>query len=89
MDPVENNQQNDEDVGLTPLQIYLRNSKRQSGNGMGRKKKYKTLNATDMKNINGYINAVNNGNLGKQLSNQVIDEAKKFVQNPMKEVMIL
>jgi hypothetical protein len=43
MDPVENNQQNDEDVGLTPLQIYLRNSKRQSGNGMGRKKNIKHL----------------------------------------------
>ena len=39
-----------------------------------------------MKTINGYINAVNNGNMGKQLSNQVIDQAKKFVQNPMKEV---
>ena len=31
-----------------------------------------------MKNINGYIN--------KQLSNQVIDQAKKIVQNPMKEI---
>ena len=39
-----------------------------------------------MKTMNGYINAVNNGNMGKQLSNQVIDQAKKFVQNPMKEV---
>jgi hypothetical protein len=39
-----------------------------------------------MKNINGFINAVNNGNMGKQLSNQVIDQAKKFVQNPMKEI---
>jgi len=53
---------------------------------MGRKKKYKTLNVTDMKTINGYINAVNSGNMGKQLSNKVIDQAKKFVNNPMKEV---
>jgi hypothetical protein len=94
MDPVENKQVDDEGVGLTPLQIYLRNAKRQSGNGMvlpgrgmmGRKKKYKTLNATDMKNINGYINAVNSGNMGKKLSNDAIDKAKKFVQNPMKEI---
>jgi hypothetical protein len=93
MDPVENNQQNDEDAGLTPLQIYLRNAKRQSGNGMvlpgrgmGRKKKYKTLNSTDMKNINGYINAVNSGNLGKQLSNDAINKAQKFIQTPMKEI---
>ena len=90
IDPVENKQ--DDDTGLTPLQIYLRNAKRQSGNGMvlagrgGRKKKYKTLNVTDMKNINGYINAVNSGNMGKQLSNKVIDQAKKFVKNPMKEI---
>ena len=39
-----------------------------------------------MQTMNGYINAVNNGNMGKQLSNQVIDQAKKFIQNPMKEV---
>jgi hypothetical protein len=93
MDPVENKQQNDEDIsGLSPFQLYLR--RQQKGQGMvlpgrgmmGRKKKYKTLNATDMKNINAYINAVNNGNMGKQLSNKVIDQAKKFVQNPMKEI---
>ena len=98
MDPVENKEDNDEDIsGLTPFQIYLR--RQQKGSGMvlpgrgmggmvGRKKKYKNLNATDMKTINGYINAVNSGNMGKQLSNKVIDQAKKFVQNPnpMKEV---
>lgn len=94
MDPVENKQDDDADItGLTPYQIYQRSRRQQKGNGMimpggsmGRKKKYKTLNVTDMKNINGYINAVNNGNLGKQLSNKLIDQAKKFVQNPMKEV---
>ena len=34
------------------------------------------------------IHAVNSGNMGKQLSNKVIDQAKKFVlnPNPMKEV---
>lgn len=84
MDPVENNK-NDDVTGLTPFQQYLRR-RQQKGNGMGRKKKYKNLGVNDMKTINGYINAVNNGNMGKQLSNQVIDQAKKFVQNPMKEI---
>ena len=91
IDPIEK-QGEDEDIsGLSPFQLYLR--RQQKGNGMimpggsmGRKKKYKNLNATDMKTINGYINAVNSGNMGKQLSNKVIDQAKKFVQNPMKEV---
>jgi len=94
MDPEENKQ--DDNTGLTPFQIYQRNRliQKQKGNGMvlpgrgtmGRKKKYKNLNATDMKTINGYINAVNNGNMGKQLSNKLIDQAKKFVNNPMKEI---
>ena len=35
MDPVDNNQKNDDISGLTPFQQYLR--RRQSGNGMGRK----------------------------------------------------
>ena len=94
MDPVENKQDDDEDIsGLTPYQLYQRSRRQQKGSGMvlagrgmGRKKKYKNLNATDMKTINGYINAVNSGNMGKQLSNKVIDQAKKFVLNPMKEV---
>ena len=91
MDPVENNQKNDDISGLTPFQLYLR--RQQKGNGMimpggsmGRKKKYKILNAKDMKTINSYINAVNNGNLGKKLSNDAINKAKQFIQNPMKEV---
>ena len=94
MDPVENKQDDEDISGLTPFQIYLR--RQQKGGGMvlpgrgmgGRKRKYKTLNVTDMKTINGYINAVNNGNMGKQLSNKLIDQAKKFVNNPnpMKEV---
>ena len=94
MDPVENNQV-DDDAGLTPFQIYQRNRmiRKQRGNGMvlpgrgmGRKRKYKNLGDIDMKAINAYINAVNNGNMGKQLSNKVIDQAKKFVQTPMKEI---
>ena len=92
MDHVENKQDNDEDIsGLSPFQLYLRRQQKGSGmvlpgRGMGRKKKYKNLNVSDMKTINGYINAVNSGNMGKQLSNKLIDQAKKFVQNPMKEV---
>jgi len=92
MDPVENKQDDEDISGLSPFQLYLR--RQQKGGGMvlpgrgmgGRKRKYKTLNVTDMKTINGYINAVNSGNMGKQLSNKVIDQAKKFVNNPMKEV---